>query len=290
MQAATKQVLDALKELGSATVYNAVVYSMGGTPDGLTRKVEGGQPENYTGPEVHCMLPELGPVAGYAVTAEITSNDPDTPGVPWDDYHEALARETAPTIAVIKDADSRPGRGAAFGDDMAGRYKAFGAVGVIVDGSVRDLEGIEEVGMPTWGGGRVPGHGVFTLVRVNAPVTVAQLRIGYGDLLVADSDGLHQDSGRPGPRGHPTPRPGGPGARAEVAGALPTAGIRHGAVERAQGQPRDTSGLSRPASGPRPFRAFHSVPFRSVGLWDGAARCGEVRAFSGVPSWAILCH
>ena len=189
MQAATKQVLDALKELGSATVYNAVVYNMGGTPDGLTRKVEGGQPENYTGPEIRCLLPELGPVAGYAVTAEITSNDPDTPGVPWDDYHEALALETAPTIAVIKDSDSRPGRGAAFGDDMAGRYKAFGAVGVIVDGSVRDLEGIEEVGMPTWGGGRVPGHGVFTLVRVNAPVTVAQLRIGYRDLLVADSDG-----------------------------------------------------------------------------------------------------
>ena len=189
MQTETKEVLDALKELGSATVYNAVVYNMGGTPDGLTRKVEGGQPENYTGPEIHCMLPELGPVAGYAVTAEITSNDPDTPGVPWDDYHEALARETAPIIAVIKDADSRPGRGAAFGDDMAGRYKAFGTVGVIVDGSVRDLEGIEEVGMPTWGGGRVPGHGVFTLVRVNAPVTVAQLRIEYGDLLVADSDG-----------------------------------------------------------------------------------------------------
>ena len=189
MRNTTNEVLDALKELGSATVQNAVVYNMGGTPDGHTRKVEGGQPENYTGPDIRCMLPELGPVAGYAVTAEITTNDPDTPGVPWDDYHEALARETAPVIAVLKDADSRPGRGAAFGDDMAGRYKAFGVAGVIVDGSVRDLDGIREVGMPIWGGGRVPGHGVLTLVRVNGPVTVAHLTIEYGDLLVADSDG-----------------------------------------------------------------------------------------------------
>ena len=189
MQTTSKEVLDALKELGSATVHNAVVFNMGGTPDGLQRKIEGGQPENYTGPEIRCLLPELGPIAGYAVTAELSTNDPDTMGIPWDEYHEALERDTFPIIAVMKDVDSRPGRGAAFGDDMAGRYKALGTVGVIIDGSVRDLDGIKQVGMPIWGSGRVPGHGVMPLLRVNIPVTVGRLRINYGDLIVADSDG-----------------------------------------------------------------------------------------------------
>ena len=75
-------------------------------------------------------------------------------GVPWDEYHEALEQASSPIIAVMKDVDSRPGRGAAFGDDMAGRYNALGVVGVIVEGSVRDLDGmIRKVGMPIWGSG-----------------------------------------------------------------------------------------------------------------------------------------
>lgn len=189
MQNPPQDVLDGLKELGSATIYNAVVYNMGGTPDGLERKVEGGQPENYTGPEIRCLLPELGPVAGYAVTAELTTNDPNSAGIPWDEYHEALENEVSPIIAVMKDVDSRPGRGAAFGDEMAARYKALGVVGAIVEGSVRDLDGIRHAGVPIWGTGRVPGHGVFTLVRVNAPVTVGRLQIKHRDLLIADSDG-----------------------------------------------------------------------------------------------------
>ena len=189
MQTATKETLDALAEIGSATVFNAVVANMGGTQGGSELEVKGGQPENYTGPEIRCLLQELGPAAGYAFTAELTTNDPDSASIPWDEYYEALEQAESPIIAVLKDVDSRPGRGASFGDGMAGRHKPLGVTGVIVEGSVRDLEGIREVGMPTWGTGLVPGHGVFTLVRFNASVTVGQLKIHPGDLLVADTDG-----------------------------------------------------------------------------------------------------
>ena len=99
------------------------------------------------------MLPELGPVIGYAVTAEVTTNDPDSVAVPWDGYYEAIDAMEGPVFAVMKDVDSRPGRGASFGDGMARLHQRLGAVGAVVDGTVRDLEGIRRVGLPifAWG-------------------------------------------------------------------------------------------------------------------------------------------
>ena len=189
MQRAPQEVLEALKEFDSATVFNAVVESMGATQGGTELEGKGGVPENYTGPEVRCLLPELGTAVGYAATAELTTNDPDSEAIPMDEYHDLLDRMPAPIVAVIKDVDTRPGRGACFGDGMAALYKALGATGAIVEGTVRDLAGIKAVGLPTWGTGRVPGHGVFNLIRINASVTIAQLRIHPGDLLIADGDG-----------------------------------------------------------------------------------------------------
>ena len=51
------------------------------------------------------------------------------------------------------------------------------------------MAGIRDVGLPIWSSGIVPGHGVFTLIRVNSSVTAGQLRIDPGELLIADEDG-----------------------------------------------------------------------------------------------------
>ena len=189
MANASKEVLDALKEIDSATLFNAVVEDMGASQGGLELEDKGGQPENYTGPEIRCLLPELGRAVGYAVTAEVTTNDPDSVAIPWDDYYDALDKAPKPVMAVMRDVDSRPGRGACFGDWMALQHRALGVTGALVDGSVRDLMGIKEVGLPIWATGLVPGHGVFNLVRVNVSVVVGQLRVQPGELLVADTDG-----------------------------------------------------------------------------------------------------
>ena len=92
-------------------------------------------------------------------------------------------------FAVMKDVDSRPGRGASFGDGMARLHQRLGAVGAVVDGTVRDLEGIRRVGLPIFAWGTVPGHGVFNATRVNAPITVGSVRIRPGDLIFGDGDG-----------------------------------------------------------------------------------------------------
>ena len=181
-ESVTPDTIEGLKALGTATVCNAIVELTGGTTGRADLEV-------YTGPEIRCLLPDLGPAVGYALTCEITTSDPDVSGIPWDDYYEALDKAEGPTIAVFKDISRRVGRGASFGDEMAANHRMLGVVGAIVDGTVRDLAGIHGEGLPVWARGVVAGHGVFNLVRVNRPVTVAELQISPGDLLVADTAG-----------------------------------------------------------------------------------------------------
>lgn len=178
MERVDVRVLEALKEFDSATIFNAVVERQG-VPN-----------EEYTGPEIRALLPELGPIIGYAVTAELTPLDPDSPELPWEDYYDYLATTPGPTIAVMKDVDSRPHRAASFGDGMARLHKALGSVGGIVDGSIRDLAGIRAAGFPMFASGAVPGHGPFHLIRYATPVTVGRLRVRTGDLLFGDLDGV----------------------------------------------------------------------------------------------------
>jgi regulator of RNase E activity RraA len=170
-------MINAFKEFDSATVFNAMVLKLG-LPN-----------EEYTDHTIRCLLPELGPVVGFAVTTEVTTNDPDSSRIDWPDYYELLERSAGPLVAVMKDVDSRPGRGASFGDGMATLHKRLGVVGALVEGTVRDLPGIRKVGLPMWAWGTVPGHGVFNLTRFNTPITIGQLRIRPGDLILADSDG-----------------------------------------------------------------------------------------------------
>ena len=167
----------ALKRYDSATIFNAVALKLG-LPN-----------LDYTDHTIRCLLPDMGLVVGFAVTAEVTTNDDDSTALEWIDYYDYLDSQQGPLIALFQDTDINPGRGASFGDGMARIHKRLGVEGVIVEGTVRDLIGIQQVGLPVWAWGTVPGHGVFNMNRFGAPVTVGRLRIHSGDLLLADGDG-----------------------------------------------------------------------------------------------------
>ena len=171
-------IVTAFREFDSATVFNAVV------------EIRKEANEDYTGPEIHCLLPELGTIVGYAVTAEVTPLDPSPPDISWDDFYDYLNETPGPMITVMKDIDTRAHRAAIFGDGMAHLQKTLGAVGAVVDGNVRDLMGIKAAGLPVFGCGMVPGHGPFHLRSFTEPVTVGQLPVKNGDLLLGDTDGV----------------------------------------------------------------------------------------------------
>ena len=185
----SEDVFEALKEYDTATIFNAVVEDMGASQGGTELEGTGGIPMIYTGPVIRSLLPGLGRAIGRVVTTEVTPLDPDSEAIPWGEYYDTLNATEGPIVAVMKDVDPRPDRGACFGDGMAGVHRLCGVTGAVVEGVVRDLAGIEDVGLPIWGSGVVPGHGVFNLLSVNRSITVGGLRIYPGDVLVADRDG-----------------------------------------------------------------------------------------------------
>ena len=57
---------------------------------------------------------------------------------------------------------------------------------------VPDRDGVLRTGFPMWATGEVSGHGRFVIKAFKVPVTVGQLRIVPGDLLMADSGGVRK--------------------------------------------------------------------------------------------------
>jgi regulator of RNase E activity RraA len=175
-----KEIINGLKEYDSATVQNAMI------------KIRGFVNENidYTGPELKSYYIESKPVVGIAVTCKVTPLQEPKSKIDWDEYYNNIDASDLPVIGVIVDIEKKKGRGAVMGDGMALKHKTLGAVGVINGGSIRDVPGIAEVGMPVWATGRVPGHGPFNLIETQTEVEVADLIINAGDLLIGDTDGI----------------------------------------------------------------------------------------------------
>ncbi|MBL9214501.1 MAG: hypothetical protein JNG83_03395 [Opitutaceae bacterium] len=170
-------VLAALRKIDTPTVSTAVGR--------FIKRPE----DSYSNLNLRLILPELGPFIGYAVTLEVTTNDEDSPAVSFHDHYRHIASLRQPVIAVFKDVDSNPGRGASFGEGMSLLHRKVGGIGVIVDGTVRDIDGLRKQRFPAMAWGTVPGHGRFKPTRLNVPVTVCGLRIRPGDLLLCDING-----------------------------------------------------------------------------------------------------
>jgi regulator of RNase E activity RraA len=180
----------ALTDYDTAMVFNAVRKLLGGGPEGEGLERIGGVPVNYVDQTIRARFPELGVAVGRATTCEVTTNEQGVDALSWDDYYDYLDRTPGPTVTIIKDVDSRPGRGSSLGDIMVLQHKMLGSTGIVVDGTIRDSVGLRRAGLPVWATGHVSGHGLFHVVRYDAPVVVGGLRITPGDLLVADEDGV----------------------------------------------------------------------------------------------------
>jgi regulator of RNase E activity RraA len=177
----TTEQLDALRRIDSPTVANAIERF------NIRPRVDG-----FAGWELRCAFPEIGTTIGYALTctADSTTNSRDDErGLLrlWD----ALEKAPKPAVLVIKDIGPERNRSCHMGEVMATTAKAFGAVGCVSDGGLRDVMEVRALGgFQYFCPGFVVSHGNPVICDVNIEVTLAGLGVRPGDLLHGDVNGI----------------------------------------------------------------------------------------------------
>jgi regulator of RNase E activity RraA len=145
--------------------------------------------EGFMLPEIKCIFPELGPMIGYAVTAVISADSAEGRRIPPPDWWEVLRKIPEPRVVVIHDLD-RPVIGSFWGEVNANIHKALGCVGTVTDGSVRDLDEVQEAGFHFFSSCVTVSHAYVHLVDVGIPVKVGGLVVRPGDLIMGDQHGV----------------------------------------------------------------------------------------------------
>lgn len=94
-------------------------------------------------------------------------------------------------MAIVIEQDSEPDA-ACWGGLLARAASTRGVAGVVIDGMARDVDEIQEIGLPLFGRGVVPFTARRRVVEasVNEPVSIGGVTVSPGDLVVADGSGL----------------------------------------------------------------------------------------------------
>lgn len=102
--------------------------------------------------------------------------------------HYALKHSQSGDVLVI---DSRCGHGSGWGELMSLAAQKKGLGGIIVDGSVRDIYELEEIGFPIFAKGvQAEGTVKSTPGKVNCPVSCGGLTVMHRDIIVGDENGV----------------------------------------------------------------------------------------------------
>lgn len=182
MDELTDAEFDALRRLDTPTVCNALEIVA------PTRRGAG-----YTVKPFFCPRPELGPMVGYARTGTIRSMQPSGRSASDDaaarlDYYDHIDEGPSPTITVIEDLDAIPGYGAWWGEVNTNIHQGLGSLGVITNGSIRDLDDVAP-GFHMLAGMAGPSHAWVRIINHAVQVTVHGMTVNPGELIHGDQHG-----------------------------------------------------------------------------------------------------
>ncbi len=179
-QPLSAEALAFLRDVDSPTIANAVETF------NLRDRTEG-----FIGGRIACQFPELGVMVGQALTVTMTSE----PGEPAsrDGYWrmwEALAATPPPSVLVVSDVSGQPHRCAYAGEVMTTLAMRLGAVGMVTDGGLRDIDEVRALGFHYFMPFAVVSHGNFRIVDVGTPIELDGQTVRTGDILHGDRNGI----------------------------------------------------------------------------------------------------
>jgi regulator of RNase E activity RraA len=148
----------------------------------------------YTTRPAVCGFPAMKPVVGFARTARIRAKAPPALAAAdmrrlRHDYYRYVDEGPKPSLVLIADIDgANAGHGAFWGEVQSAIHKGLGALGVITDGSVRDID--------AWAPGFQflaamvgPSHAYANVVDFGGEIEVLGMRVRSNDVVHADRHG-----------------------------------------------------------------------------------------------------
>ncbi|HEX2888237.1 RraA family protein [Vineibacter terrae] len=172
----------ALKALDTPTVCNALELVV------PQRRLHG-----FNTQPLRCLYPDLPPIVGYARTGTIRAAEPSF-RKPEDDramrlrWYEYVDKGPKPSVILLQDLDALPGYGSFWGEVNSHVHRGLGALGVITNGSVRDIP-MNAKGFQMLAGTVMPSHAHVHVVDVGVPVSICGMSAQSGDLIHADMHG-----------------------------------------------------------------------------------------------------
>jgi regulator of RNase E activity RraA len=176
-------LLEALARYDTPTICNAMEIV---APE---RRLTG-----YTTKPLVCPFPDLPPIVGYARTVTIRSVLASGLAAAEQQkrrtaYYEYVGTGHGPRISVIQDIDGADvGYGAFWGEVQSSVHKALGCLGVVTDGSIRDIAQWAP-GFQALAGSIGPSHAYVHAERFGGEVRVAGMTVRSDDLIHADRHG-----------------------------------------------------------------------------------------------------
>ncbi len=125
------------------------------------------------------MYPDLGAMAGYAVTCVYSIPDPNYNELSFMDVIDAMDASKKPTIFAFeqKFPEELKDKVGLAGGNMTAAMKSVGCLGAISNGPSRDIDEIRPMEFQYLLSGITPGHGAMAVQAVNVPVSIVGMDV-----------------------------------------------------------------------------------------------------------------